>query len=658
MFTPESDWLPPNIDDLPSWKGAKRVGIDTETNDPHLKKMGIGVRHEGYSVGVSFAIEDGPSFYLPYGHDAGGNLDKEKVFAYLKDQASVFTGDIVGAHLQYDLDYLAHDGCVFRNARYFRDVQIADPLINELHFRYSLDAIAERHGQGQKDERLLREAAAVFGLNPKSDLWRLHSKYVGPYATEDAALPLRVLRRQERIIDDENLWQIYNLESRLLPVLVKMRRRGVLIDQERMAKAESWTLVEEKRLLDEVHRITGYQVGVGNVYDNDLMARPLEHLGIELELDKNGNKMINAAVLKGAGKVGKLMLRAKQVNKARTTFISSIQRYMANGRIHATFNQLKRPKDDGTDDTQGAAYGRLSCVDPNLQQQPSPGRDPELGLLIRSLYIPDEGGIWAANDYSQQEPRWLTHFAEVCKMRKAAAAAERYRHDPSMDNHDMMTAMIYGDDVKLVKTADEHYLLRVGCKTIFLGLCYGMGGKKLALQLGMSTRWLVSTRKRKYYYDYDDKQGAIDQCRAVDGKIWEVAGEEAQALLDKFDAKVPYVRELAKLAEKQAKRHGFITTVYGRRCRFPLDDDGNVDWAHKAGNRLIQGSSGDQTKKAMVDCDAAGHYLQIQVHDELGQTVESPEQARDIADIMENCMPSNVPSKVDVELGPSWGEAH
>ena len=76
MFTPESDWLPPNINELPSWKGVKRVGIDTETRDPTLKTRGIGVRHDGYVVGISFAIEDGPSFYLPIRHDGGGNLDE------------------------------------------------------------------------------------------------------------------------------------------------------------------------------------------------------------------------------------------------------------------------------------------------------------------------------------------------------------------------------------------------------------------------------------------------------------------------------------------------------------------------------------------------------------------------------------------------------
>lgn len=656
MFAPESEWRPPNLDDLPSWEGAKRVGIDTETRDPALKQTGIGVRRGGYVVGVSFAIEDGPSYYLPIRHDGGGNLDADRVRAYLRDQAAVFTGDIVGAHLQYDLDYLAEEQVVFRRARFFRDVQIADPLINELHYSYSLQSIAKRHDLLGKDEALLREAAAVYGIDPKSDMWRLHSKYVGTYATEDAVLPLRILRRQERLIDDEDLWEIYNLESRLLPVLVKMRRRGVRLDFDAMDRAEAYSLAEEQKALDAVHHKTGIQVGVGNVWSANAMAEPLRYLGLELGADKHGNPLVNEGVLKTAGEVGELLLRARKINKMRTTFVESMRRYETNGRIHATLNQLKRQKDDGSDDTQGAAYGRLSCVDPNLQQQPSPGRDPEIGGLVRSCYIADEGGVWSSNDYSQQEPKWLTHFAEICGLPRAKEAAEKYRNDPNADNHDMMTAMIYGDNIKKEKSEKEFYYLRVGSKTIFLGLCYGMGGKKLAISLGLPTRWLVSTKRNRYYFDFDEKQAAMDKARSIEGRIWEVAGEEAQALLDRFDTRVPYVRALADLAKKQAARNGFITTVLGRRCRFPVDEHGNFDWTHKGLNRLIQGSSGDQMKKAMIDADAEGFKLQIQVHDELGQTVSGREEAEALGQVMKDAVPCNVPHKVDVEIGANWGE--
>jgi DNA polymerase I-like protein with 3'-5' exonuclease and polymerase domains len=114
---------------------------------------------------------------------------------------------------------------------------------------------------------------------------------------------------------------------------------------------------------------------------------------------------------------------------------------------------------------------------------------------------------------------------------------------------------------------------------------------------------------------------------------------------------------LAERASKKAARTGFIKTILGRRCRFPEDPQtGRYDWTHKALNRLIQGSSADQTKKAMVELDDVGYYLQLQVHDEIDSTVETVKIAKEMAEIMKTCVPLQVPSKVDVEVGPSWGE--
>jgi len=244
LIEPECNWKVPSMSDLPSWKGAKRVGIDSETNDRHLKELGIGVRRGGYMVGISFAIEDGPSYYLPFAHEGGDNLDQEQVLGYMREQGATFDGDIVGMNLSYDLDYFWEAGINFPAVRFFRDIQIADPLIYELHTSYSLQSIATRHGLPGKDETKLREAAAAYGVDPKSGLWRLPARYVGEYAEADAVQPLLVLRKQERQIDDKDIWDIYNLESRVLPVLVRMRRRGVRIDQDKLKQIEDWSLKE------------------------------------------------------------------------------------------------------------------------------------------------------------------------------------------------------------------------------------------------------------------------------------------------------------------------------------------------------------------------------------------------------------------------------
>jgi DNA polymerase I-like protein with 3'-5' exonuclease and polymerase domains len=627
---------------LPSWADAKRVCIDVETCDQHLKQLGIGVRRGGFVTGYSFTIEDGPSFYLPVRHEGGDNLDQASVVRYLQDQGKVFTGDIVGANLSYDLDYLWENEILFPQVRYYRDIQIADPLIYELHDSYSLQNIALRHGLAGKDEALLHEAARAFGVDPKGGMWRLPARYVGPYAEADTQQPLMVLRRQERKIDEEDLWNVYNLESRVLPALVRMRRRGVRVDLDKLREVEEWSLTQEAEALALIKHQTGVQIAVGDVWKAGALAPALEALGVKLEETSTGQPQIDKFLLGSLDHpVAKAMGWARKVNKLRTTFAASVRTYMVNGRIHCTFNQIARETEGG--DQKGARYGRLSCTDPNLQQQPS--RD-EFAAMWRSIYVPEEGGLWAANDYSQQEPRWTTHFAAVMNLPKAREAAQAYWDNPDLDNHQFM--------------ADLTGLPRKFAKNIYLGLCYGEGGAKLSRDCGLPTRWALAAgrgRERKVSFFATREETLAARRELEDAYMFETAGEEGQEIIDKFDSRAPFIRKLAKAAESRAKSVGHITTVGGRKLHFPQRNDGSYDWAHKALNRLIQGSSADQTKEALVALDEAGHFLQLQVHDEIDGTVASVEEANAIADVMSNIRKAEVPFRVDTEIGPSWGEA-
>ena len=652
IFEPSSGWTPPDLSALPSWKGIKRIGCDTETKDPQLKQLGPGPRRDGsHVVGVSFAIEDGPGFYLPIRHEGGGNLDLTNTLRYLRDNAAAFDGTLVGMNLGYDLDFLAEEGVTFDNTAWFRDISVADPLINELHQSYSMASIAERWGILGKDEVLLREAANAYGVDPKAQMYALHSKYVGPYGTQDAVLPLEILRRQERVIDDEDLWQIYDLESKLVPLLVRMRRRGVRIDQDKLAQIVKWTETEEAAAWAQIQSATGVRLRVGDAWKPEALAPALEAIGVTVP--KTAGKKPKPSVTKELlaridHPVARAMEQARKVNKLRTTFAASIYNHMTNGRIHCSFNQLRAARDADSDesegDNKGAAYGRLSSEHPNMQQQPA--RD-EFAKMWRSIYLPDEGALWAACDYSQQEPRMVVHYA--CKARaqigdyawrKAIAARDAYRNDPTTDNHQMM--------------ADMANIKRKAAKEIFLGLCYGMGGAKLCTKLGLPTEMIVYGPKgiSAPARSPEGQRLIAEGCRQFLG-----AGAEGRELLGKFDAEVPFVTRLAKACQKKAQQVGYITTLCGRRCRFPTDENGNYDWTHKGLNRLIQGSSADQTKKAMVMLFEAGYDPQLQVHDEIDGSVESPAEATAMAEIMATCVPLELPSKVDVEIGPSWGES-
>jgi len=649
LFAPKMDWTAPNLGTLPAWKGAYRVGLDIETRDDLIRKFGIGARRGGYVVGVSFAIqwraEDDPAqaqaFYLPIAHEGGGNLDREHALQYLKDQARDFRGQIVGANLSYDLDYLLELGIRFTPS-FFRDVQIAEPLLDENQMSYSLDNIAKRNGFIGKDEKQLKAAAKSFGVDPKGGLWRLPAGYVGPYAERDASLPLELIAKQEERIlkeaaldphDNGRFQHMYDLESRLLPVLLDMRRRGVRINQRHLGKVEARCVREEAASMGAFSEAVGRTVDPADLNRASITGPLLEDaLGVKLpRTEKSGAISVKVDVLRSfqGNPAVDALLRAKKYYKLRTTFVESIRNHMTDGRIHCTFRQLRGESASG--DLAGAGPGRLSSASPNLQQQPA--RDPEIGDFWRQLYLPDEGKEWACLDFSQQEPRWLIHFAELKGLPKAKEAAEQYRRDPSTDNHTLMTRMIHGARVDSMDPK-EFKQMRTAAKTILLGMMYGMGGAKLCGQLGLPTRWMETNG----------------------GKMIEVAGPEGQDLIDKFNKGLPYVKMLAGTVEEAARKRGYIRTILGRRCRFPIGQGGKPEFTYKALNRLIQGSSADQTKKAMVDAADAGFELQLQVHDEFDLSIENHQQARDLAEIMRNAVPANVPFKVDIEIGPSWGE--
>ena len=669
FFMPEADWSPPSLSDLPSWKGAKRIAIDAETRDPSIgNKLGGGAIRDGYTVGWAFAIDGGPKHYLPFRHEGGDNLPLEGALGYLREQIRGFDGEFVGANLSYDVDYGYSDGFEWHEDAKFRDIQIAAPLINELERSYSLANIGDRLGIQAKDESTLLEAARAHGLDSKKGLWRLPGRYVGKYAEQDVASPLEILCRQEKDIQRLGLQQIWDLETRTLPVLVRMRRRGVRIDFDKLAQIEDWSTIEENKALDFIRRETGIRIGFGDVWKPGALAPALEAIGIRLQKTTTGAPQIDRFLLGGSDHpVCEAILRARKVNKLRTTFAESIRRYEVNGKIHCSFRQIAAETESG--EQKGVRYGRLSAVDPNMQQQPSPDRDPEIAGEWRKIFIPEDGALWGCNDYSQQEPRWTTHFAAVMDLPRAREAALRYQTNPDTDNHDMMTRLVYGD-VKVDEwfTDDPKGIYKVHrgySKNIFLGLCYGEGGAKLSRDLNKPTRWGVTYgwgRDRRVEF-FDTQRDAMEyKLQLQKGYVREMAGEEAQTILDNFDKEVPYVRELAKAATERAEGRGHVTTILGRRLNFELRQDGTFDYTHKALNRIIQGSSADQTKLAICEIDRAGHYLQLQVHDETDGSYGDVAEAKAVGDIMRDCIKDAYPGKlyvpfrVDTEVGKNWGE--
>lgn len=565
MFKPDSEWVAPNLNDLPSWQGISRIGLDTEGRDPTLKTLGPGVRRDGYTCGISFAIEDGPAYYLPTRHHGGGNLDPKHVEQYMKDQAAVFTGAICGANLQYDLDFLAERGIIFRHAT-FLDIQVAEPLIDENQLSYALETLALKYGFLGKEETLLQEAAKAYGWtgnDVKKNMWQLPAKFVGPYAAEDAVLPLKILRKQEKIIDDQDIWDIYKLECKVLPVLLKMRRRGIRIDFDQLEKVEALTRVKEQEYLDQIYHISGIRIKLDEINKTKLVIAALDVMQIPYGMTDPTEKFPEgqASVKKEFLEpnidqpIVNAILEVRSYNKVRNTFVKSIREHQVKGRIHSTFNQL-RTQQDNSDDVKGAGPGRLSNSAPNLQQQPS--RHPVLGKMWRSIYLPDEGGRWASLDYSQQEPRLFIHYAHISGCAGTQDAIDGFH--AGYDWHDMTTELAFG-----IKKADDPVLfdkMRKRAKAIFLGIVYGMGQAKMCHSCGFSTEFVN-----------------------IRGAEREVAGPEGKRFLAEFNAKVPFLKEIKDMAEKVAWNRKYIRTILGRHIHYP-PGAGNE---RKALNNLIQG---------------------------------------------------------------------
>lgn len=657
-----------HLGDLPNWEGARRVAVDIETRDPDLTTLGPAVRRGGYITGVAFSVDYyargiGEAYYLPMRHEGGGNYDPDQVLAYLMHQAERFRGELVGANLPYDLDYLLQEGVRFHPSHY-RDVLVAGALLSrpeispsgaELFQPMNLDAVGTRLGLAGKDEAGLARWAEDHGLDRKADMWRAPAHIVADYAKQDVQLPLQILKRQCLEIDKQDMWRVFDLESELLPTLVDMRRLGVRVDMDKVDQCESLALKHERAAAKTITERSGIPFDMGDINKAAVLAKHLEADGVKCPLtNKTKAPSITTAWLNElTTPVAEAIKDARKWNKVRGTFCTSIRRHAIHHgdhwRVHCTFNQLRQEREDGS--TKGVGFGRLSSSCPNLQQQPA--RDPVIGPLWRSIYLPDDGGQWACLDFSSQEPRWITHFAETVatmdygssphpwneSTRAAAiAAAEACRTNPHWDNHSMMAGMVFGKEYSQAayeagdKRAKE---LRSFAKQIFLGLCYGMGGGKLCDQLGLESE-LVKV-------DWSPVPVRM-------------AGPEGQALLDRFDAGVPYVRALARLARVRAQRVGEVVTPLGRRCRFPKEPNAaGYGWAFKALNRLIQGTAADQTKLAMVHAARAGFRMQLQVHDEVDLTIHHPDEAKQLADIMVNALPAVVPTRVDIETGPDWG---
>ncbi len=607
LFKAQTEWLPP--EDFPDLSKHEEIAIDLETKDPDLIKMGSGnVTGRGDVTGIAVAVKDWSGYY-PIAHEGGGNMDRKKVLKWF--QGVLNTDAIKIFHnAMYDVCWIRSIGLKINGK--IVDTMIAAAIVDENQMRYDLNNCSRRYiGQG-KDESALYQAAKDWGVDAKAEMYKLPAMYVGSYAEKDAELTYELWQELKKEILHQDLNSIFDLETELFPCLVDMRFLGVRVNSQAALELKQQLLKEEKECLVKVKKETSVDV---QIWAARSIAQVFEKLRLPFDrTEKTDSPSFTKNFLQNhPHPLVKQIARAREINKAHTTFIDTILKHNYKGRIHAEINQLRG-------DNGGTVTGRFSYSNPNLQQIPA--RNKELGPRIRSLFIPEEGHTWGVFDYSQQEPRLVVHYAALQNLYGVDEVLDAYREGDA-DFHTIV--------------ADMAEIPRSQAKTINLGLFYGMGKNKLQAELGVSK-------------------------------------DKAADLFKQYHNKVPFVKRLMDNVMQRAQDRGQIRTLLGRLCRFhlweptqfgihkPLPHDAALTehgpgikraYTYKALNRLIQGSAADMTKKAMIALYKEKITPHIQVHDELDISVSN--NADKIKEIMEAAVSLEVPNKVDYESGPNWG---
>ena len=662
LFPPPSSWVAPTS--LPYIPDGTLVAVDTETRDDGLAQgRGPGwVHRDGWLCGVSWAWAGG-SGYAPIRHpETPGCFDEAVVLAWLTDLERRCR--LVFQNAGYDLGWTG-----VRPTRRIGDTHTMAVLVDENLPAYDLDSLCRWQGIQGKDEQLLREAAAAFGLasgrmltnrDVKSNLWRMPGRYVGPYAEEDAVATLELAGRLQAQIVGQNLTEAYELEADLLPYIMEMRRRGIRVDLDQVERSQVRfrQLAQEQLALVREHcpQTQRRAVTIQDVRSPRWLEALFTDLGVPFpRTEKTEQGSFEKEWLERCPHpVGRHIAQARALHDADQKFLGTyILEHVHMGRIHAEIHQLR-------DTDSGTRTFRMSYSNPPLQQmnRADPDRaNPDhkdyqpgfidIGSEIRNAFVPEEGEVWGAPDYSQQEYRLIVHYSALMGLPGSEEAVQMYQDNPKQDFHNLVVEMTG--------------LTRKRAKDCNFAKAFGAGIPKFALMTGMSV-------------------------------------EEAQTTMDQYDERLPFVSKLAEKCKAMADKRGYVRLIDGRRRHFDQWEAGWVppdEWnegrraghlmtpcsreeamrrqetpghpwrgkrlrradTRKAGNSVIQGSGAVQTKKAMLAQAREGYLPLLQMHDELCHSVGDATKARRIAEIMIEVIPLRVPVRVDAEFGTTWGTA-
>ena len=328
LFAPETEWVAPH--ELKDLSGAKEVAIDLETYDPHLMTLGSGnVTQKGHIVGVAVAVE-GWSGYYPIGHEGGGNMDKKLVLEWVQDLVSQEKTTFIFHNAMYDVCWLRSAGINIRGK--IVDTMIAASLIDENRLSYQLNTLAKFYAGIGKDEKILQEAAKSYSVNAKAEMYKLPAMYVGEYAERDAEATLKLWQRLNIELVNQELMDVFNLETKLFPCLVDMRFKGVRVDLEHADKLKKNLMERESKIISKIKELTGIDV---EIHAARSIAKAFDKLKLPYDRTEKSNEpsFTKNFLQNHPHELARSIADAREINKAHTTFIDSITKHSAKGRI-------------------------------------------------------------------------------------------------------------------------------------------------------------------------------------------------------------------------------------------------------------------------------------------------------------------------------------
>ncbi|HNP87471.1 MAG TPA: DNA polymerase I [Kouleothrix sp.] len=560
-------------------------------------------------VGVSVAVNPGHAWYLPFGHRQGEQLPRETVLGALRPFFADAQLPKYGHNAKFDIEVLEQAGVPVAGVTF--DTMLAAALLNK---RRGLKELAF-YELGLPEP--MTDIEELIGKRGKHQLQfaDVPLEAATPYAAADADMTLRLAQALgPQLAEQPKVAEIFQkLEMPLIPVLARMEQAGIGLDVPFMRELGKRMGDDLAQLEDQIYAFNDgikFNINSGDQL-SDLLFKKLQLPTAGLERTKTGRYSLTAGVLETlAAKTDnpaiQLILRYRQLTKLKSTYVDALPELVnpATGRVHTTYSQL------------GAATGRLSSNDPNLQNIPTRTDD---GREIRRGFVAAPGHMFIAADYSQVELRVLAHITQDPNLVQA------FKED--QDIHAATAAQLFGVPIEQVNKNQR----RIAKMTVF-GVIYGISAFGLAARTDLSRT-------------------------------------EAQQLIDALFARFPGLRDYIDSTLEEGRREGFVRSLFGRRRYMPdLKVSGPRRQAaeREAINAPIQATAADIMKIAMIRVDEALRQRQLatrmllQVHDEL--IFEAPAGEVDtvvalVCEQMEHAYQfKQVPLKVDLEVGPNWEE--